>query len=74
MSQLNEYEFGRIVALVETSIKNDVEIFKELKELKTMINAQNEAIANGRGVIAGLMLAAGGMGAAGVKIIEKIML
>lgn len=72
-NELNDYNFGKMVALVETSVKNDVEIFKELKELKGMINAQNESIANGRGVIAGLMLAAGGIGAGAVKVIEKII-
>lgn len=71
--QLNDYEFGKIVSLVEVSIKNDVQIFAELKELKHMIHIQNEAIANGRGVIAGLMLAAGGLGAGAVKVIEKII-
>jgi len=72
-NQLNDYEFGKIVSLVEVSIKNDNVIFNELKELKGMISKQNEAIANGRGVIAGLMLAAGGIGAGAVKVIEKII-
>lgn len=72
-NELNEYNFGKIVSLVEVSIKNDNVIFNELKELKTMINSQNEAIANGRGIIAGLMGAAGLLGAAAVKIIEKVI-
>jgi hypothetical protein len=64
MSEIDPIEFGKLLNAVETLEKNVGDLTKQVQSL-------NNQITGGRGVIIGLMLTAGGLGAGATKLLEN---
>lgn len=65
MSEIDPVEFGKLVQAVETmSIQMD--------SLTTQVDQLKQTISGGRGLILGIVIAAGGMGAAASKLVESM--
>ena len=65
MNDIDPQEFGRLVGAVESLVKQVEHMSKEIAEIRN-------AMSTGRGIVAGLVLAAGGIGAGATHLIEKI--
>jgi len=63
-NEIDPVQFGKLISSVET-LKEDV------KELSGQVHALNAQITGGKGMVAGLLLAAGGLGAGATKLIEN---
>lgn len=63
-NEIDPVQFGKLMSTVETLEENVKELSKEVKSL-------NSQITGGKGVVAGMLLAAGGVGAAATKLIEN---
>jgi len=63
-NEIDPVQFGKLISSVET-LKEDV------KELSGQVHALNAQITGGKGMVAGLLLAAGGLGAGATKLIES---
>ena len=65
MSEIDPQEFGRLVGAVETLVKR-------VEHMAQEIDAIRNAMSTGKGIVAGLVLAAGGIGAGATHLIEKV--
>jgi len=65
MSEIDPQEFGRLVGAVETLVKQVNHMSREIDEIRN-------AMSTGKGLVAGLVIAAGGIGAGATHLIEKI--
>jgi len=65
MSEIDPQEFGRLVGAVETLVKQVGHMSRELDEIRN-------AMSTGKGIVVGLVVAAGGIGAGATHLIEKI--
>ena len=66
MSEIDPIQFGKLINAVETLEGN-------VKDLTAQVQSLNNQITGGRGVIIGLMLTAGGLGAGATKILESLL-
>jgi hypothetical protein len=65
MSEIDPIQFGRLLNSVET-------LTEQVAELDKKVDTLNGQITGGKGVIMGLLITAGGVGAGLTKAIEKI--
>ena len=65
MSEIDPVQFGKLINAVETLEEN-------VKELSGPVQSLNNQITGGKGVIMGLLLTAGGLGAGATKLIEYL--
>lgn len=65
MSEIDPVQFGKLINAVETLEEN-------VKELSGQVQSLNNQITGGKGVIMGLLLTAGGLGAGATKLIEYL--
>ena len=65
MSEIDPVQFGRLLNAVET-------LTAQVADLDGKVDTLNEQITGGKGVVMGLLVAAGGAGAALTKAFEKI--
>jgi len=66
MSDIDPYQFGRMVQAVETMSDQVAALRREVDELKG-------ALSGGKGVALGLMIAAGGLGAGLSKLLDHLV-
>jgi hypothetical protein len=64
MSDIDPVQFGKLINAVET-------LETQVKELSGQVQSLNAQITGGKGVVMGLLIAAGGVGAAITKVIEN---
>jgi hypothetical protein len=64
MSEINPIEFGKLLNAVET-------LTRQVAELDTKVESLNAQITGGKGMVMGLLLTAGGLGAGATKLLEK---
>lgn len=64
MSEIDPVQFGKLINAVETLEEN-------VKELSAQVQSLNAQITGGKGVVMGLLIAAGGVGAAITKLVES---
>lgn len=65
MSEIDPVQFGRLLNAVET-------LTTQVAELDQKVETLNGQITGGKGVIMGLLITAGGIGAGATKVIEKL--
>lgn len=65
MSEIDPVQFGRLLNAVET-------LTAQVVDLDEKVDILNEQITGGKGVVMGLLVAAGSAGAALTKVIEKV--
>ncbi len=65
MSEIDPVQFGRLLNAVET-------LTAQVATLDIKVDTLNEQITGGKGVIIGLLVAAGSAGAALTKVVEKV--
>jgi hypothetical protein len=65
MSEINPIEFGKLLNAVET-------LTRQVSELDNKVEVLNSQITGGKGMIMGLLLTAGGLGAGATKLLEKL--
>lgn len=65
MSEIDPVQFGRLLNAVET-------LTAQVADLDLKVDTLNEQITGGKGVIMGLLVAAGSAGAALTKVVEKV--
>jgi hypothetical protein len=65
MSEINPIEFGKLLNAVET-------LTQQVSELDNKVEALNSQITGGKGIVMGLLFAAGGLGAGATKLLEKL--
>ena len=65
MSEIDPVQFGKLINAVETLEEN-------VKELSGQVQSLNNQITGGKGVIMGLLLTAGGLGAGATKLVEYL--
>jgi len=65
MNEIDPQEFGRLVGAVETLVAQVSHMSREIDEIRS-------AMSTGKGIVAGLVIAAGGIGAGTTHLIEKI--
>lgn len=65
-SEVNPVEFGKLLQAVETLTAN-------VRELKADVDSLKSQLTGGKGLIAGLMVAAGGIGASAKHVLESIL-
>lgn len=64
---VNLVEFGRLVQSVET-------LTEEVQKLKVEVQEMRESVAGGKGLVAGMLLAAGGLGAIASEVLQRTFL
>jgi len=64
--EVNPVEFGKLLQAVETLTEN-------VRELKVEVDALKSQLTGGKGLIAGMMVAAGGIGASAKHLLESIV-
>lgn len=64
--EVNPVEFGKLLQAVETLTAN-------VRELKSDVDGLKSQLTGGKGLIAGLMVAAGGIGASAKHVLESIL-
>jgi hypothetical protein len=64
MSDIDPVQFGKLINAVET-------LETQVKELSGQVQSLNQQITGGKGIVAGMLLAAGGLGAAATKLLEN---
>jgi flagellar biosynthesis/type III secretory pathway ATPase len=64
MSEINPIEFGKLINAVET-------LTRQVAELDTKVESLNAQITGGKGMVMGMLFAAGGVGAGAAKLLEK---
>ncbi len=65
MSEIDPVQFGRLLNAVET-------LTIQVSDLEVKVDTLNTQITGGKGVIMGLLVAAGSAGAALTKVVEKV--
>lgn len=65
MSEIDPIQFGRLLNAVET-------LTEQVADLDAKVDTLNAQITGGKGVIMGLLITAGGIGAGATKLLEKI--
>lgn len=65
MSEIDPVQFGRLLNAVET-------LTIQVSDLEVKVDTLNTQITGGKGVIMGLLVAAGSAGAALTKVAEKV--
>lgn len=65
MSEIDPVQFGRLLNAVET-------LTIQVSDLEVKVDTLNTQISGGKGVIMGLLVAAGSAGAALTKVVEKV--
>jgi hypothetical protein len=65
MADIDPIEFGRLLNAVET-------LTKQVADLDQKVETLNGQITGGKGVIMGLLITAGGLGAGATKLLEKL--
>lgn len=65
MSEIDPVQFGRLLNAVET-------LTAQVSDLEVKVDTLNTQITGGKGVIMGLLVAAGSAGAALSKVVEKV--
>jgi hypothetical protein len=65
MSEINPIEFGKLINAVET-------LTRQVAELDTKLEALNAQVTGGKGIVMGMLFAAGGLGAGATKLLEKL--
>lgn len=65
MSEIDPVQFGRLLNAVET-------LTAQVADLDGKVDTLNEQITGGKGVVMGLLVAAGSAGAALTKVVEKV--
>ena len=65
MSEIDPVQFGRLLNAVET-------LTIQVSDLEVKVDTLNTQITGGKGVIMGLLVAAGSSGAALTKVVEKV--
>jgi hypothetical protein len=65
MSEINPIEFGKLMNAVET-------LTRQVAELDTKLEALNAQVTGGKGIVMGMLFAAGGLGAGATKLLEKL--
>lgn len=65
MSEIDPIQFGRLLNSVET-------LTEQVAELDKKVDTLNSQITGGKGVIMGLLITAGGVGAGLTKLLEKV--
>ena len=64
-NEIDPVEFGKLVQAVETLTTGQAEIKRDLDDLKATFTG-------GKGLVAGLMVAAGGIGASAKHLLESV--
>jgi len=64
--EVNPVEFGKLLQAVETLTEN-------VRELKVEVDALKSQLTGGKALIAGMMVAAGGIGASAKHLLESIV-
>jgi hypothetical protein len=65
MADIDPVQFGQLLNAVET-------LNKQVIELDAKVDTLNNQITGGKGVVMGLLITAGGLGAGATKLIEKL--
>lgn len=65
MTEIDPVQFGRLLNAVET-------LTIQVSDLEVKVDTLNTQITGGKGVIMGLLVAAGSAGAALTKVVEKV--
>lgn len=65
-NEVNPVEFGKLLQSVETLTTN-------VRELKSDVDGLKSQLTGGKGLIAGLLVAAGGIGASVKHVLESIL-
>lgn len=65
MSEIDPIQFGRLLNAVET-------LTEQVADLDAKVDTLNSQITGGKGVVMGLLITAGGIGAGATKLLEKI--
>ena len=65
MSDIDPVQFGRLLNAVET-------LTTQVAELDQKVETLNTQITGGKGVVMGLLITAGGIGAGATKLLEKL--
>jgi len=65
-NEVNPVEFGKLLQAVETLTAN-------VRELKADVDSLKAQLTGGKGLIAGLMVAAGGIGASAKHVLESVL-
>jgi hypothetical protein len=65
MSEINPIEFGKLINAVET-------LTRQVAELDTKLEALNAQVTGGKGIVMGMLFAAGGLGAGATKLLQKL--
>jgi hypothetical protein len=65
MSDIDPVQFGRLLNAVET-------LTTQVAELDQKVETLNGQITGGKGVVMGLLITAGGLGAGATKLLEKM--
>jgi hypothetical protein len=65
MSEIDPIQFGKLLNAVET-------LTRQVSELDSKVDALNAQITGGKGMVMGLLLTAGGLGAGATKLLEKL--
>lgn len=65
MSEIDPVQFGRLLNAVET-------LTDQVADLDIKVETLNTQITGGKGIVMGLLVAAGGAGAALTKVLEKV--
>jgi hypothetical protein len=65
MSDIDPVQFGRLLNAVET-------LTTQVAELDQKVETLNGQITGGKGVVMGLLITAGGIGAGATKLLEKL--
>ena len=65
MNEIDPQEFGRLVGAVETLVGQVSHMSREIDEIRNTMNRS-------KGLVAGLLIATGGIGAGATHLIEKL--
>ena len=65
MNEIDPQEFGRLVGAVETLVGQVAHMAREIDEIRNVMN-------RGKGVVIGMLIAAGGLGAGATHILDKL--
>lgn len=65
MADIDPVEFGRLMNAVDT-------LNEQVKSLDAKVDTLNTQITGGKGVVMGLLITAGGLGAGATKLLEKV--
>lgn len=65
MSEIDPIEFGKLVQSVET-------LTNQVSTLTVQVSTLQSTLSGGKGIVTGLMIAAGGLGAGTAKLLDHV--